>query len=157
MNFIKSWIYSNLTETWFSLNQIKDDKITKMEPTLFVSSKLTFSKYLWCLNFPPTITKQVERNDFFWTNLFWDTLPTRSGKYKHHEYSENVNFGETNNVVSILVKVMGFILYFGSLNSQTIIYKVWIEVILQQYWINWNNSCIVLKVFQSRAIVDNWL
>ena len=52
MNFNKSWIYSNLIETWFSLNQIKDDKTTKIEMTLFVSSKLTFSKYLWCLNLP---------------------------------------------------------------------------------------------------------
>ena len=36
---------------------------TKMESTLFVSSKFTFSEYLWCLNFPPEITKQVEKSN----------------------------------------------------------------------------------------------
>ena len=43
-------------------------------------------------------TKQAKKSD-----LFWDTAPTRSAKFKHHKYSENVNFEETSNNVSILV------------------------------------------------------
>ena len=63
----------------------------KMESTLCVPSKLTFSDYLRCLNFPlwiiwPAIAKQVEES------LFWDTAPTSSTKFKHLKFSENVNF-----------------------------------------------------------------
>ena len=76
--------------------------LSKMKTALFVSSKLTISEYLWCLNFPPAITKQVEKSNPFWSNLFWDTAPTSSAKFKHHNFSENVNFEGTNSVVSIL-------------------------------------------------------
>ena len=73
-----------------------------MEWTLFVHAKLTFSEYLRCLNFLlwtlwPAKTKQVLES-----NLFLDTAPTRSGKFKHLKFSENVNFARTNNVDSIL-------------------------------------------------------
>ena len=55
---------------------------TNMDSELFVPAKLTFLEYLKCLNFPlwilwPEITKQVEES-----NLFCDTKPTKSGKYK---------------------------------------------------------------------------
>ena len=74
-----------------------------METTLLVSSKLTFSEYLRCLNFPlwtfwPAKTKQVKESD-----LFWDKAPTRSGRFKHLKFSENDKFSGTNSVDSILV------------------------------------------------------
>ena len=52
--------------------------------------------------FPAYGTKQVEKSDLFWGDVFWDSTPNRSTKFKHHEYLENVNFEETNNAVSIL-------------------------------------------------------
>ena len=90
-----SIIFWKSTCTWLSF---------KMEMILLVSSKLTFSEYLWCLNFLlwilwPAITKQAEKSD-----LFWDTAPTRSANFKHPKYFEIVNFEETSNIVSILVK-----------------------------------------------------
>ena len=44
--------------------------LAKMESTLFVPSKLTFSEYLRCLKFPlwilwPAITKEVEESNLF--------------------------------------------------------------------------------------------
>ena len=48
---------------------------TKIESILFVSIILSFSKNLWCLNFPPAITKQFQKMDLFWCNLFWDNAP----------------------------------------------------------------------------------
>ena len=76
---------------------------TKMESTLLVPEKLTFSENLRCLNFPlwtfwPAKTKKVKES-----NLFWDKAPTRSGKFKHLKFSKNVNFAGTNSVDSILV------------------------------------------------------
>ena len=50
-------------------------QITKIESILFVSIILSFSKNLWCLNFPPAITKQFQKRDLFWCNLFWDNAP----------------------------------------------------------------------------------
>ena len=41
--------------------------------------------------------KQVKES-----NLFWDNAPTKSGKFKHLKYYENVNFAGTNSVDSIL-------------------------------------------------------
>ena len=86
----------------------------KMESTLFVPSKLTFSEYLRCLNFLlwilwPAITKQVEESD-----LFWDTAPTSSAKFKHLKFSENVNFEGTNSFDSILVE---FTIFCPQLNQ----------------------------------------
>ena len=76
--------------------------IDKIESILFVPENLTFSEYLECLNFLlwtflPAKTKQVKESD-----LFWDKAPTRSGKFKHLKFSENVKFSETNSVDSIL-------------------------------------------------------
>ena len=76
--------------------------VAEMESTLFVPTKLTFSEYLRCLNFLlltlwPAKTEQVQESD-----LFRDTAPTRSGKFKHFKFSENVNFAGTNSVDSIL-------------------------------------------------------
>ena len=54
---------------------VGERKRVKIESILFVSSNLTFSKNLWCLNFPPAITKQFQKRDLFWWNLFWDNAP----------------------------------------------------------------------------------
>ena len=80
LKWLFGWIYSlrgNLLNFWlfttFSVkfvNLHKNYKGFKLEITLFVFSKLTFSEYLWCLNFPPVITKQVEKSNLFWNNLF---------------------------------------------------------------------------------------
>ena len=101
-----SSIFSNLKKEsclWrFLGNYVHFSILLEMEMISLVSSKMTFSEYLWRLNFPlwilwPTITKQSEKSD-----LFWDNTPTRGAKFKHHRYSENVNFEETSNFVSIL-------------------------------------------------------
>ena len=68
----------------------------------YVTLKLTFSGHLRCLNFPlwilwPAKTKQVQES-----NLFCDTAPTKSGKFKHLKFSENDKFVETNSIDSIL-------------------------------------------------------
>ena len=73
-----------------------------MNSKLFVPAKLTFSEYLRCLNFPlwtfwPAKTKKGKES-----NLFRDKVPTKSGKFKHLKFSENVNFSRTNSVDSIL-------------------------------------------------------
>ena len=80
----------------------RNQREPKMELTLFVPAKLTFSEYLRCLNFPlwtlwPAKTKQVSEG-----HLFWDMVPTRSGIFRHLKFSENVNFAGTNSVDSIL-------------------------------------------------------
>ena len=74
--------------------------LPEMKLTSFVPSKLTFSEYLRCLNFPlwilwPAIAKQVKESDL-------STAPTSSGKFKHLRFSENVNFEGTNSADSIL-------------------------------------------------------
>ena len=50
-------------------------------------------------------TKQVYERE-----LLSDNTPTKSGKFKHLEFSENVNFVETNSVDSILEKLYNSIL-----------------------------------------------
>ena len=52
--------------------------------------------------FPAYGTKQVEKSNIFWGNLFWDTARNRSAKFKHHKKSENFKFEETNNTVLVL-------------------------------------------------------
>ena len=92
--------YDPYTDTWTS------GQTTKMESALFVPAKLTFSEYLRCLNFPlwtfwTAKTKQVKES-----NLFWDKAHTRSGKFKHLKFSENINFAGTNSVLIQLWKTL---------------------------------------------------
>ena len=47
------------------------------------------------------ISKEITSKEIALFNLFWSI----SGKFKHHKKSENVNFEETNNAVSILAYV----------------------------------------------------
>ena len=76
--------------------------ILKIDLILFVPVKLTFSKYLRCLNFPLWILWPAKTEKVLESNLFCDTAPTKSGKFKHLKLSENVSFVETNSVDSIL-------------------------------------------------------
>ena len=61
--------------------------LLELESIQFFQSKLTFS-----------ITEQVEES-----NLFCDTAPTSSAKFKNLKFSKNVNFEGTSSGDSILV------------------------------------------------------
>ena len=50
------------------------------------------------IEFPAQGTRQVDKGD-----LFWDTTPNSSAKFKHHKKSENVKFEGTKNAIFILV------------------------------------------------------
>ena len=73
-----------------------------MGSTLFVPTKLTFSEYLRCLNFPLWTFWLAKTKQGKESNLFRDKVPTRSGKFKHLKFSENVHFAGANSVDSIL-------------------------------------------------------
>ena len=64
--------------------------------------KVDILRLFMMFEFPAYEIKQVEKRDLFWCNHFWDNAPRRRGKFKHHEYSENVKFEETNDIDSIL-------------------------------------------------------
>ena len=53
----------------------------------------------FCASVGSGILKEITSKEIALFNLF---ALFHSGKFKHHKYSENVNFEETNNVVSIL-------------------------------------------------------
>ena len=75
-------------------------KCTKIESTLFVPSKLTFSENQRWLNLMPLVgavsQKRLLSSTFF-------VIASHREKFKHLKYSENVNFEGTNSVDSILV------------------------------------------------------
>ena len=74
-----------------------------MESTLFVLSKLTFSKNLRCLNLPSLVDALSQKRLLSLTCFVFACQNILSGKFKHLKYSQNVNFTGTNNVDSILV------------------------------------------------------
>ena len=73
-----------------------------MDSKLFVPEKLTFSEYLRCLNFPLWILWPAKTKQILESNLFSVSAPTRSKKFKHLKFYENVNFVETNGVDFII-------------------------------------------------------
>ena len=75
--------------------------MTKIESTLFVPEKLTFSENLRCLNLPLLVGALSQKRSLSLTCFVFAGQNVCSGKIKHLKYSENVNFEGTNNVDSI--------------------------------------------------------
>ena len=75
---------------------------TKMESTLLVPEKLTFSENLRCLNFPLLVVVLFQKRSLSSTCFIFAGQNVHSRKFKHLKYCENVDFTGTNNVDSIL-------------------------------------------------------
>ena len=67
-------------------------EIPKMEPALFVSSKLTFPKNLRYLNFSLLVGAISQKRSLSSTCFVIAGQSIYSGKFKHLEYSKSVNF-----------------------------------------------------------------
>ena len=76
---------------------------SKMESTLFVPEKLTFSENLRCLNLPLLVGALSQKRSLSLTCFVFAGQNVHSGKFKHLKYSENDKFSGTNSVDSILV------------------------------------------------------
>ena len=128
----------------------------KVESTLFVPAKLTFSEYLRCLNFPlwilwPAITKQVEKD-----NLFRDTVPTSSTKFKHFRYSENVSFAGTNDFESILVSTNTHRVFYSIKNFQISALIGWSNLWFIYYFYIWKFQELVWQSWRKLELFSNW-
>ena len=91
-------MYSNL-----AVRANSKRKKFKMESKLFVSSKLTFSENLRCLNLALLVSAVSQKRSLSSTCFVIAGQSIHSGKFKYLKYSENVNFAGTNNFESILV------------------------------------------------------
>ena len=75
-----------------------------MDSKLFVPAKMTFPQYVRCLKFPAIGYFVLQKQNKFRRAIsFVISYPPRAANLKHLKFSENVNFEETNSVVSILV------------------------------------------------------
>ena len=81
---------------------------SKMESTLFVPAKLTFSENLRCLNLLLMVDAVSQKRLLSWTFFVFAGHSIHSGKFKHLKNSENFNFAGTNNVDSILSSLTVF-------------------------------------------------
>ena len=123
-----------------------------MESTLFVPSKLTFSENLRCLNLALLVGAVSQKRSLSSTCFVIAGQSIHSGKFKHLKYSENVNFEETSNVVSILtlwyvvlcwvrVKLASYELScrrfsnsVQSFNTELRTQKIYVELLFIQVW-----------------------
>ena len=74
-----------------------------MESTLFVPAKLTFSENVRCLNLLLLVGAVSQKRSLSSTFFVIASLSIHGRKFKHLEYSVNVNFEGTNSVFFILV------------------------------------------------------
>ena len=74
---------------------------TKMESTLFVPAKLTFSENLRCLNLLLLVGALSQKRLLSLTCFVFGGQNVYSGKFKYLKYSENDKFSGTNSVDSI--------------------------------------------------------
>ena len=75
----------------------------KMESTLFVLAKLTFSENLRCLNLPRLVGTISQKRLLSKACFIFAGQSVHSGKFIYHKYFEIVNFAGTKSVDSILV------------------------------------------------------